>query len=1109
MPEILIKPESTKYQESLEQIQEGPDFDEYELNKLREAGSVGINLRKRQDQLEDLDDLTPEQVNELNLINSIEKKQLQWERTRQKALHNAIPEENIEHDAQNEPWLTEHTWDQDRTQDTLEPPFNSEQIRLYLALILPKPLRKFFEEQCVLRFSTTQLEPPGFPIQGGPRADLQAPEHTGGIQVKREDYGESIDKFVLHCDSFSFMQYTPEGARYMNLNQFGLTFAKTLLQLVPREKDGKEVPELRDLSEALEGGKGKKHGKVIAGEAEDDKTIDFLALYAVDKEAAKRFSEEAFEKARGYFVSLEKLDRHEFAETAHATLNRYNNELWQQRFALNKDLQKEMARAEVPGDWVANKLLTPVVGLFSFGKRQAYWRGFYKTDWYERAKAELDDKEMARILKRDVHVTIRDQELKQAIQFHDRDSARWLLLADANTSDYMTWRMNLYLYHFDDRFRQTSGKEITKDSFDLLMRLHRISYKNKMLGAKPGEYTLSKDGNYGVLISFEEQVHNAFEELNKFSARNVMGVADEMWEWMKHLKDGHYIHFEEMLGHGDPNDPHYWSLPTGDLREMTNDPNGFMAFMERARGVTGDEKFGTKLDAFRWAVLAYCHHMALTEKGYPTHEHSPPASAEALAYYGEYRPREVYNDDKYTKKTSAQFVQRYEEVYQRSPYKGENRVGKLFEVLKSSDRGRDQQLDFMSEPYQASYAVASALVIGREFGRASRELNKGKVPDREATEDYFASDAKKPPIQESQNKYAVQKIWEASQEILPENEEYPDENRLSKIRGDLMLSLRTNAPDWYHENQYAAQRYVGEMIGSVSDLREAVEVKKKIDPYVEEAEEVYGEEHAKELDEMVKTAEVALKKKEPISEAKTLKLSPKAENALKRVGVSTEELNGALSRNMTEGLNVDNLKRMVNEAKQEFSHEVMKDEVKNIWRLAVQVQRLDEGLILPAGAETMTEDEIEAWQQGEFERLREEFFALPTVPEGKKALFQLTSRAQAFESGGVAPDGAETMTEDAVNAWKGEELKRMRDESFDLQNIPEEEKNPAAVPNIDALLKRLEKSPDAIADTEALLEALKLTRFGIQRLVDEEEARRVAAEEAARPKTKPTDDDED
>jgi hypothetical protein len=786
--EVLFERTTTPYQRERERLENGPEFDTYELDMLRTGANLSYRkwlLDKRVENFGTRILSSAEEV-ELHLLDSIKEKQERWEQDREAGLLLAPPEENFERDYPPDPkdsgknrWPSEQPWDIDRAAVTYEPPASLEQVRLYLSLIMPRPLRRFFEEQCVLRFMSEPQNEPGFPPVGQPNPDLHSPTHTGGITVSRETYDKKTgdDRFVLKCDTLTFMRATAEGARYLDLTQFGHTFIKTLLQLMPKDDE-----KWAKLQEELSGKKSALHGDIVTGQEKDEAVIDYLALVAVDRERAEKFSSEAAAIANQIFSSLEKVDRREFATNANAVLNKFNGQLWQQRMILSEKLQKEEQEAVLAGHRFVrglNKFAEFVLSPVNL-KLQFNWNGFYMTDWYERAKAELDDKEAGRILKRDVHVTLRDKELRQAIALGDRDSARWLLLADASTSDYMSWRMHLYLYHFDERYRKTDAQEITTESFDLLMRLHRVSFKSKMLGTKPGEYTLTKDGSYATYISDEEQVQNAFDELSKFSARNVMSVADEMWEWMKYL-DGKLMGWEDKLGEGDPNDPHYWALPTGDLREMTTDPDGFFSFLKNARVATGDKGLGTKLDPFRRAILAYCHHMALTEKGFPTHEHSPPAAGEATAHYGNHRPSEVFNAKKFAE--NLPFVRQLDVIHEKSPYKDKDLLRDLFDELNGHVEGKPNRSIRYATHYAPNYAGVAYGEIQKDYRNASGiiETVLGERPTTQKIRKKFESVAS-----QYENEFAIKEIERFVETILPEGEDYLSKEALEKLPSELM-----------------------------------------------------------------------------------------------------------------------------------------------------------------------------------------------------------------------------------------------------------------------------------------------------------------------------------
>ncbi|GEM_PF-3448198 len=1048
--EALLEHTATPYQRERERLENGPEFDTYELGLLRKYNDLSMrkaalenlttrttqqedelheivtvlmprynNLNTRKEELENQGTLSSAEEIELHLINSIKEKQENWERDREAGLLLAPPEENFERDTRNTDgqhlWLSERPWDIDRADITYEPPVSLEQIRLYLSLIMRPPLRRFFEEQCVLRFMSEPQNEPGFPPVGQPNPDLHSPTHTGGITVSRETYDEETgdDRFVLKCDTLTFMRATAEGARYLDLNQFGFTFIKTLLQLVPKDEE-----KWAKLQEELSGKKSALHENIVPGQQESEAAIDYLALAAVDQERADSLSSEAAMIANQIYTSLERLDRREFATNANAVLNNFNGQLWQQRMILSEKLQKEEQEAVLAGHKFVrgiNKLSDWILGRVNL-KLQLNWNGFYMTDWYERAKAELDDKEAGRILKRDVHVTIREKEFRQAIALGDRDSARWLLLADSSTSDYMSWRMYLYLYHFDERYRKTNAQEITAESFDLLMRLHRISYKAKMLGTKPGEYTLAKDGTYAKLISYDDQVRNAFEELSKFSARNVMGLADETWEWLKYLKDGEFIEWDDVLGEGDPNDPHYWALPTADLRDVTTDPEGFLEFMRNARKVTGDKKFGTKLNPQQRAVLAYCHHMAMTEKGFPTHEHSPPAAGAATAWFGNHRPKESFDWDKFKKNT--EFVARLDAIHEASPYKNQDLLRKLFNELESGEKEAGFGVGYVSR-YTDNYAGVSTEEIRKDFRKSSDKIAKlNKRPEVQDVQAAFVDTAS-----EYENLSAMKELEEFIKTILPEDKKsYKDPEELETLSSEVIKRIRENAPHWYRENQFEVQKYVKALAARVPELRAATKAQEKIDPYIKGPATFFNPDHGKTLDKMIKRAEAAFHTQKAIPPKEKLKLDPTIAKELTKTGFDVSGFKDLMGKDMLNEDDLNNFKAKAEEAVKLLSLETLKSDADNVYGLMVNAWKIVEGRPLAQG-------------EKDFEGLRSDYLALPYKAE-KDTEDTITDPTTLIEALKLTRFGLQQQFQEILKKQKEEEDKKKpkeepKDETID------------------------------------------------------------------------------
>lgn len=157
------------------------------------------------------------------------------------------------------------------------------------------------------------------------------------------------------------------------------------------------------------------------------------------------------------------------------------------------------------------------------------------TDWYQRAIAEFDDKEVSRIITRNESIGDREKALrillndgKSSIGWDDQCRLRTLLLADAKTSDWSQDRLHVYLQATDGLYRKTHGEQITKDSYDFIMRVNRVSELNgKRYGTKHSEYLK-------ILIGDEYQAYDASQRrMVTQRATKEMYVRRDYEQWLE------------------------------------------------------------------------------------------------------------------------------------------------------------------------------------------------------------------------------------------------------------------------------------------------------------------------------------------------------------------------------------------------------------------------------------------------------------------------------------------------------------------------------------------------------------------------------------------------
>ncbi|MBI3495526.1 hypothetical protein HY065_02775, partial [Candidatus Berkelbacteria bacterium] len=140
-------------------------------------------------------------------------------------------------------------------------------------------------------------------------------------------------------------------------------------------------------------------------------------------------------------------------------------------------------------------------------------------------------------------VTIRDQRLAIYFAAGDKLSARTYILTVPQTGDQRGYREHYYLHTFDPMYRSSGGEQITKESYDFLMRLHRISNREKRHGTRPAEYVPITQPDGLVVykrISRERFEGDVFDEIEKKTARELNQVAQELYESMVRIGGGHF-----------------------------------------------------------------------------------------------------------------------------------------------------------------------------------------------------------------------------------------------------------------------------------------------------------------------------------------------------------------------------------------------------------------------------------------------------------------------------------------------------------------------------------------------------------------------------------------
>ncbi|EKD56625.1 MAG: hypothetical protein ACD_58C00132G0012 [uncultured bacterium] len=196
-----------------------------------------------------------------------------------------------------------------------------------------------------------------------------------------------------------------------------------------------------------------------------------------------------------------------------------------------------------------------------------------ETDWDLRAVSELENKEVSRIKARQEGIVDRDKSLRQLLNqggdnigATERFMLRTILLADMEFEDFSNERIPIYLQACDYLYRETHGEEITQNSYNFIVRLHRNSNAKGRRGTKPCEYRKVEIGEvysffnpsigtYSDKVATSEVyvrksrhklMGDVLEEVNTFSGREISSVSKEFLEYLK-IEDRH-IGIDETWG---------------------------------------------------------------------------------------------------------------------------------------------------------------------------------------------------------------------------------------------------------------------------------------------------------------------------------------------------------------------------------------------------------------------------------------------------------------------------------------------------------------------------------------------------------------------------------
>ncbi|MBI3261192.1 hypothetical protein HYZ64_02360, partial [Candidatus Berkelbacteria bacterium] len=436
------------------------------------------------------------------------------------------------------------------------PILDDDEIRLMVKKVVPAHLREFFEKHCKIEYDPDLKED----------------------QLQVADAGKIVFRF---------------GPRLVKLEKQGDKLVprvdKVMFQL------GRMVGGL--LTEPSAWSKYVAHVRILQNKAPNWE--DFVALWLTDPTYAEKIAPEGAKAVKKVIENLKT------ATSANELRKQLNPEPGVKKF----DTKFEFAGENYIGLWGRAITFAEKIRGFREEFSDRAWAAFreflpYKrSDWYERTLVEFEDKEVSKILARDEHVTDRHKRLKTFFENHDEFGARTLIKSMAHTGDSRWWIYHMYLMQFDPLYRKTKGEEISRENYSFIVQNLRISHVGRRHGTKPGEYAPEPAKFPGApmrikRISRELWEERARDEIDKRSARDLLAVAQEAYEWMEcEGADGNTRNFEIDEVFGDPdNKPLNLGVWEGGRDQWQEETNNFLRllnedFIERLNRNTNQPRF--------------------------------------------------------------------------------------------------------------------------------------------------------------------------------------------------------------------------------------------------------------------------------------------------------------------------------------------------------------------------------------------------------------------------------------------------------------------------------------------------------------------------------------
>lgn len=453
-------------------------------------------------------------------------KEVEKDKDRIKALEKSLTEENLS------PAQKAEKISQLQELRNNEIPFDGEQLKVFIKDIIEAikhpELKKFIEEACVFdldKSSTTGLS-----------IDTQAISDKFQIKISPQVLME--ESKIKALDDFGiervFRFFNPERVAVM----LGRVLGHIFLEPDNWEKYKPQIP--------------------LTEQGELGSWADFVLLCVVNPLIAEKLAPDA------YRVFRENLDG---LKTNEIKLRKEKTVIGKEKLVVDFPSGDEPDKVLKKGETLQRNFLMRFIKRFSISDKFLDWAVKWgkikkiiwnRSEWFQRAIAEYEDKEVSRIMvqnpsliERDLSMLLTVNDGGSNIGWENRFRLRTTLLADMKLSDCSDTRIHAYLQASDWLYRDSKGEMITEDSYYFMMRLHRLSNASHRIGTKPIEYTKVEVGEeYEIFRNnvFEKKIATdtiyirksrdhfqteALEEVAGFTNREITSCAKETYIYLK------------------------------------------------------------------------------------------------------------------------------------------------------------------------------------------------------------------------------------------------------------------------------------------------------------------------------------------------------------------------------------------------------------------------------------------------------------------------------------------------------------------------------------------------------------------------------------------------